>query len=387
MKTLAISVYLCAFIAICGAVGTAHADYLQTYVATTCDSSSGRGMVRFGYGDADDPPKFSEVSPEIDGGLSKIPVTNADKLQASCSLPDGREIKIRYVPGSNVADTLGLWSVWVDKVRILHGDANTSYPFAVIVEKTGYRVCNFHLAKDQWAYDLTASVPPRQARPTPIECDKVLSPLGGSRDFVEYPAPHSESPPRPGSLYVTHASDREFCETLISKEPSEASEQTTKDSLDLQRLGTEVEDWNSLTYIRPQAIGATEHFETQRLDLTNSGVAVPVYRVGSGHTFTTTFFIVPPATVSLEQVRVALSAETDFSEIPAIARKYGWIVIGWKPSEIDDPFEMAVIHGPEGTYLMGSPEHDTDPAAVLWKPQRDGSLKLECIFQVVRPHL
>ena len=171
----------------------ARADYLQTYVAATCDRGSGRGMVRFGYGDADDPPKFSAVSKEVDGGLSEIAVTNAAKVEATCSVPGDRKIRVRYVPGNNVADTLGEWAVWVNEREIVHGDANTSYPFAVIVEKNGYRICYFKLAQDQWVYDLTASVLPEHARPTPIECDKVLVPF-----------------PRRNSISATDAEKSEF---------------------------------------------------------------------------------------------------------------------------------------------------------------------------------
>jgi uncharacterized protein YecT (DUF1311 family) len=137
-------------------------------------------MVRFGYGDADDPPKFSEVSKEIDGGLSEIPVANAARVEASCSLPGNRKIRVRYVSGNNVADTLGEWTVWVNAVEIVHGDASdaeNSFPTAVVIEPNGYRICTINLAQGQWVYDLTASVSPKEARPTPIECDKVLAPL------------------------------------------------------------------------------------------------------------------------------------------------------------------------------------------------------------------
>src|SRR5260221_6994581 len=81
----------------------ARADYLQTYVAVTCDAASGRGMVRFGYGDADQPPRFIEVDAKVDGGLSKHPVENSSEEEAHCSLPSGREIKVR----SGVNTTFG----------------------------------------------------------------------------------------------------------------------------------------------------------------------------------------------------------------------------------------------------------------------------------------
>ena len=132
------------------AANIAHADWFQTYVAATCDAASGRGMVRFGYGDADDSPKFAEVDSTVDGGLSHTPVTTYSKTDASCSFPSGREIKVRYVMGTgDHGDTRGPWSVWVDKIRIIQADVHEAFPFAVIVEKNGFRKCRFHLAADQ----------------------------------------------------------------------------------------------------------------------------------------------------------------------------------------------------------------------------------------------
>jgi hypothetical protein len=103
IKLLIPNLLVGALVVLFGAGNPAFADYLQTYVATTCDMTTGRGMVRFGYGDADDAPKFIEVAPTVDGGLSTIPVANADKVQASCVFPAGREIKVRYEMGNRVA--------------------------------------------------------------------------------------------------------------------------------------------------------------------------------------------------------------------------------------------------------------------------------------------
>jgi hypothetical protein len=288
------------------AANIAHADWFQTYVAATCDAASGRGMVRFGYGDADDPPKFAEVEPTVDGGLSHAPVTSYDKTDASCSFPSGREIEIRYAMGTGVADTRGPWSVWVDKIRIIQADVHEAFPFAVIVEKKRFRKCTFHLAADQDLYDLTLTRGPRPAGPTPVECDKDLSPLRGARDLVEYPLPNSHPAPRAGSILVTSTTNVNLCRSMIHD-----------DKIDAESLGTVIVDWGGPTYLHPNdSHGRVEHVLARRVDLTNTGAAQTFYQVNSGHTFTRAFFVLPPATVSRQEVTQELAAAPNFDDIP-----------------------------------------------------------------------
>jgi hypothetical protein len=167
------------------------------------------------------------------------------------------------------------------------------------------------------------------------------------------------------------------------------SESTGDDRIEGERLGTLIPetDWGAI-YIHPNVQGDTEHVGVRQLDLTNTGVAQPVYRIGSGHTFTLTFFVLPPATVSLEQLIAEFSVENYFEEIPAIARKKGWVVLGWDiPPYHTRPFDLSVVQTPKATYLLGSPESDMNPTAVLWKGLPNGTLKQICVFQIVKPHL
>lgn len=303
------------------AANIAHADWFQTYVAATCDAASGRGMVRFGYGDADDSPKFAEVDSTVDGGLSHTPVTTYSKTDASCSFPSGREIKVRYVMGTgDHGDTRGPWSVWVDKIRIIQADVHEAFPFAVIVEKNGFRKCRFHLAADQDLYDLTPTRGPLPAGPTPVECDKDLSPVRGARDLVEYPLPNSPPAPRAGSILVKNAKNGKLCRSMIHA-----------DKIVVESLGTVIADWDwgRATYVHPNEPGETDSVSARQLDLMNTGIAQTFYQVNSGHTFTRAFFILPPATVSLEELTRVLAAAPEFDDMPKAARAKGWVVLGW----------------------------------------------------------
>ncbi len=185
MKAKNIVSFLTFFVMLCGVTAPAQADWLQTYVGTTCDETSGRAMVRFGYADADDPPKFDHVSKDVDGGLSFLPVSNVSQVESSCSVSKDRIVRVHYFPGNNAGDTLAEWTVWINKVKIADGDANNAIPFAVIVEKAGYRLCTFKLAEDQWIYDLTTSVEPNESRPTPIKCDVAPTPFVKQYSSVE----------------------------------------------------------------------------------------------------------------------------------------------------------------------------------------------------------
>jgi hypothetical protein len=140
-------------------------------------------------------------------------------------------------------------------------------------------------------------------------------------------------------------------------------------------------------------VGDTESVGVQQLDLTNTGVAQQVYNVNSGHTFTLEFFVIPPATVSIDQLIEEFSVERDFTEIPVIARKKGWLVLGWNiPPYHTTPFQIEVIKAPKATYLLGysespaSGQSETNPTAVLWKGLPNGTLKQVCVFQIVKPH-
>lgn len=362
----------------------AFADYLQTYVATTCDASTGRGMVRFGYGDADDPPKFDQVAQNVDGGLSQLPITNADKTQASCLFPTGREIKVRYEMGEGDGDTSGEWSVWVDKIRITHGDGRLWYPFAVIVEKQGFRVCKFHLAQDQWPYDLTSAVRPDQRKPAPIECDDSPARITGPRDEVEYPKDGSKPSPPAGSILVAQSTDAALCQSLVESNGDSPGE------IDISGVGEPADEakWASMTYIRPGVPGATEHVDRQDLDVLNAGTAQHVFRVNSGHTFTSTFYVVAPSSISITDLVAQLSKADWFENIPAIARGRGWTVLGWEVDPIKALyFDIGIVRIKSTTYLLATPETKNGPAGVLWKARPDGTLQQVCLFEAVKPHL
>jgi hypothetical protein len=311
--------------------------------------------------------------------------------EAICSLPPSREIKVRY------DNSLGSWSVWVDKTRIAQGDERDGFPFGVIVERNGFRKCRFHLADNQWAYDLTPAVSPGQVRPTPIECDNTLSPITGPRDSIEYPMPNSQAAPPQGSMLIRQATDARLCQSMIARGNHRYTNLSNGDDrIDASHVGTVIGEtqWDGLTYLHPAVPGDTEHVETLHLDLTNTGINRPVYKVGSGHTFTLTFFVIPPTPLSLEQVTKELSVEQQFDEIPAIAKRNGWVVVVWDtPPYHSSPFDFSVIQAAKATYLLGSSElntssqSDTNPTAVLWKGLPDGSLKQLCVFQIVKPHL
>jgi hypothetical protein len=166
----------CAAISLCCASRTAHADWLQTYVGATCDAH--RGVVLFGYGDADGAPDYPKIEATLDRDLSNRRPTSTGRVKASCIMGDGRQILVRYSADAAVADTLGKWAVWVDRIRIAEGDANKWVPAAVIVDKTEFRVCRIALSEDQFTYGI----------PWPVTCDGAVTAISGPPDKVEFPS-------------------------------------------------------------------------------------------------------------------------------------------------------------------------------------------------------
>jgi hypothetical protein len=201
-------------------------------------------------------------------------------------------------------------------------------------------------------------------------------------------APHWRSPRPAGSIRVIRATNIDLCRSMITG-PNDPSGNGV-DRIDGGKLGSQSfgYDWSSLTYIHPDEPGATEHLAAREIDLTNSGVPHTFYWINSGHTFTRSFFVLPPATVFLDDVTRELAVALYFEDMPAVARKKKWAVIGWDiPPYKDTPFEVSVIQAAQATFVLGFPGYGVDPTAVLWKGQPDGTLRQFCVFQKVRPHV
>ena len=199
------------------------------------------------------------------------------------------------------------------------------------------------------------------------------------RDFIEYPI-RSSPKAQVGSVLMTRATDEHLCRSVIPEGPIRRG-----DNLDLDEIGTLVSDadWGKPIYIRP---GAVEHIFAKQLDLTNTGQLQTFYKVSSGHTFTRSFFVLPSALTSSNDVLRELAGATDFSEMPSLARKKGWLVLG-EDSRRVVPFDYAVLQGPRGTYLYGSPQTESDTEFGLWKGRPDGTMQNICSFELVQPHL
>jgi hypothetical protein len=331
-------------------------------------------MVRFGYGDADQPPRFVEVDAKVDGGLSKRPVENSSEEEARCSLPGGREIKVRTGVNARFSNALQRWSVWVDKIQVISGQLFDPAPFAVIINGDHFTTCRFQLSEEQSLYSLTQL----SSASVPIQC-RSQTQISGARDLIEYPI-HPLPKAEVGSILITSAIDAHLCESMVPEGPIRR-----EDGLVLDQIGTLVTeaDWGEPTYVHG---GATEHVFSKQLDLTNTGRPQIFYKVSSGHTLTQSFFVLPPVLTPLNDVVRELAIARDFHEMPSIARKKGWIVLGEGANNVV-PFDYAVIQGGQGTYLYGAPQEAGDTEFGLWKGRPDGTMQNVCSFQLVQPHL
>lgn len=373
----------------------AQADWFQTWVGAVCDPQSGRGLVRFGYGDANDPGTFLNFDDPVIGGLTKLPVKNADKTDAWCSFPSGREIRIRYEMGDQQGDTRGPWSVWVDKKKIIERDTRVAYPYLVIVEPNAFRQCWFNLSEDQDPYDFTETkkrLLPDQVKPVTFGCDEELTPIRGTRDLVEYPKAGSSAKPRVGSLNVSFSKDDALCTSLIHRRENSHATMNAEDLdlIDTNKLGTGINsDRDKEELLSPLPQEGTGGIWVRAGDLGVSGETGIFYEVNSGHTYPVNYFVVPPKGVSEVEVKTGLSKASGFDGIARVARQLNWTVVGWDTLDVTGSRRggwYSVIRANNATYLLDDPSDGFDPI-YLWKVRRDGSLDEICSFNYVHPNL
>jgi len=352
----------------------------------TCDAGSDRALVRFGYADDDAPRKFAEIPESTDGGLSHRPLSNQNDDEASCLLPSGREVKVRKGIGPIVAygERTGLpayrYSVWVDKKRIIHAEDVEKFPFGVIIDETSFRRCDFKLAQDESAYDLTdAATPPVSV---PVECG-AASPITGEIDTIEYP-PTGRSP-RVGSIEVKEFGENGgLCQKLIVLGWGE-------DVVNADDVGGySNKEWQSI-----EDIGVSEAIS----NLLNSTIPQRVYHYTLlDHAHNAKFFVVQRDELSKilskeallniinydpnkmsGQLLILSGAQTPYKELTNI-----WLnMVSYNGSQY-----ILALPSPDGGMRGGLPDGNwdnwADPTAVLMKPTPSGQMDEICVFQRVR---
>jgi hypothetical protein len=372
---------------------SANADYLSVAVTVTCDHLSNRALVRFGYGDDADNPKFASIADENYRALSIAPPElpgGFEQDEATCVLPDGREVRARkgYGPVFQNGTWLNLpfsrFSVWVGKVPIIHAEGlnnnDQGFPFGISVGPEGFRMCRYRLADDESVYDLTNDA--EHAQPVPIECDGSPSTIGGPIDEVEYPPSGSRAPPLAGTLHAIRLSDDGgICDALIKRS-------RFGDRIDAEAAKAPADgDWTD-----------TDHklLQEAQFDIFSSGTPRKVFRyIIMDRANDLLVLIVPPLQANDADVEAFLKSSHDR---PWENTNPSWIVF----SAIQTPYKQVknfhlytlllqrkyyVLAVPSPN-VFGSPKGArwAAPAAVLLQPRPDGVLKTLCSFQSIDPH-
>lgn len=370
---------------LCG--GTAYADYFSPWVAATCNPGSGMAAVRFGYADARDVPLFMAANPSIDHGVTAMPASNASQREAACSLPSGRQVKVRL--GTGYSDQGDQYSIWIDKIRVIHGVIDTSpvfgtgkieIPFAVLVYPQGFRACYFRLPSEG-LYDVTTAG--ATSPPPSIHCDTALSPIQGPRDLVEYPLSRTIKP-KAGSIIVSGA-DTQLCRRMVMRYSAEDA--GADDAIDDTRLGSVLSLYQFDIIGRlPKSGDPVAYVAVTTVDLFGTGHPVPVYGFSSGGTFPEEFLVVPPRSVSRQDV-IAMAKGVSFDDIEARARQRGWRVFSGARTSSNPMLGLAVrlIRTKHQAYLLWYPRV-SNHLAVLVKPLPSGRIAPLCSFKRVAPH-
>ena len=173
-------------------VGSAYADHLSVSIGVTCDPTSERALVRLGYADDEDEPKFAEIGKSLDGGLSLLPVNDFSDLPtkfiATCTLPSGGVVKAVLKRSQECPRNWCEYrfSIWVNKANLIQdetvGNLDTYLAFGVIVNRNAYKQCNYHLTPDKNGYfdvySLTTAGSPKKESSIPVVCDPVDTKYG-----------------------------------------------------------------------------------------------------------------------------------------------------------------------------------------------------------------
>lgn len=375
-----------------GCSPSAHADYLNEWIAITCDSSSGLAAVRFGYADGDALPLFIQGDPAIDHGLTTRTPANASQREASCSLPDGREVKVRLETGYYSGGDQ--YSIWVDKIRVFHRDidAEADLPFEMIVYPTGFRVCHFKMGPGG-PYNVTsagADLPPPE-----IHCDTAMSPIQGPPDIFEYP-PAGSVKPRAGSIVVS-GREASLCQKIMTRvgdDPPKTIDfgnhgDPDNDAVVGARLGTVLStDITTRDFTRIPGFKSIESPATfafmRALDIFGDGRPLPVYVFArSSYPYPGVFLVVPPSEVTRGGV-IAATNGMRFYDIEHSAQSRKWRVFSDDQASADSGVvsELKVIQTDQGFRLFWH----GDDKAVLVKPLATGGVETECAFDEVLPH-
>jgi hypothetical protein len=373
------------------------ADWLQSWVAVTCDSVTNQALVRFGYADGNSSPTFVQIPKDIDGGLSLIPVSDPHLSEASCTFPDGREVKVRkgYLPkmsyGVYSAAPAFLYSVWANKVRIIQGEDVGAFPFGVIVGVDRFRRCRNLRA----SYDLIT------VGGASVECDKNATLIAGGADRIEYPPNNLESRKKIGSISIVYSREKNLCKALIKKnQPS----RHTAWLLEPGEIGwgdetISTEDINEMPEIELKSVSDSQPITSFEYDLYNSGNTQKIYEYTNfSRAFDANFFVVTPRNTQDKEVIAFFSGVgrlSQFDKFTDDAKSKGWKILSGAqtPYKNLQNLRVKIISYRKKSYLLVLPSDDTsppsyyqDPTGVVMKLGTENRIEKACVFQRVYPH-
>ena len=383
----------------------AHADYFSSWIAATCDPGSGMAAIRFGYADAEDAPLFIHADSVVSHGLTAMPVSNASQKEASCSFGGRREVKVQL--GTGYGEPGNQYSIWIDKIRVLHGYIDTYgpkfvIPFAVIIYPNGFRTCDFRLPSNG-LYDVTtaglASLPPNS-----IHCNSTLSAVRGPRDLIEYPLSPTAKPVA-GSIIVS-GPGAQLCRRMVVRVKDVVPgtlefgsyKDPDADAIVVKNLGSALPIYAGKILGRPSGSGDPLAFvATKTLDFFGVGHAVQIYMFSSGGSYPSEFLAVPPKAVGGSAV-MAMTSGVQFEHWADRLERLGWNVfsgaqIPFNPMAESSGLQFDLIVAQHGAYLLWYPSRPWYPSqggkylmASLVKPLSAGGAAPVCLFDRVAPH-
>ena len=373
----------------CVQTTAARADMLNTYVVLSCDAANNKAMLRFGYADEDEAPKFVPLPHVAASDLSRQPVpanlaSVIDPKQAqevSCTLRNGNEVRARYLEiVSGNEDIAQHLSVWVGGKKVISdrlAACRSCLYHSVFVQNQTSRICEFRLGENGNPYNMGSQL---------IVCQKTAA-LNGKDDFIEYPRPGDPLPPAVSTLQIIRSGDDNFCKVLIADVPWEKGYRMNPSGR--PRVNQTVVPWGEEIGDKGEDVKFSEPIgasvSVSVFDFANEKQPQRVYRVSAETTnFNRDIFVVTDLSVPRDQVVDMLAKElSPEGDIDAISRKAiekGWLAF---PAGEPDNEQYKVFRYSGSTYLLGGDEN----GPIVYKPDVVLNLGKVCVYHRVEPNL
>lgn len=365
----------------------ARADVPEYDGSLKCDAAGNRALVVF-----ETNMQTIDVPAEIASAFAQ-----ASDAGGECTLADGRAVKLKTGSGSGKAygmcggDPGAYFSLWIDRRKVMGPEMFVTCEQGlgrVAIALIGDRLtdCQVNVPPDEQG-DFVSLETPRTVACVDISAALTANPV----DAIEYPPIGPERPPV-GTVLVTEAEDRAFCEGFIQHDPANAEPRIKHgqwwdgdaDGLDFLKGGGETTPAE-----KGSGINGAWATGVSKFDIDNDGSSDDVLaNAQTNNVLDGAFFVLVPPTGPPAQEIAQLAAKVgDPDRFIAEMRHRGIAVYSGAATAYENAYRVTIfpITVSGTTYLWAIGEDDTLLGA-LYRPGPQGKMQQVCRYERVTEH-